>query len=636
MKWNLRNRLLIPVLGLIVVGMGTLTGASYYNSKTDLEEAITGRITQLADSTQNVLATWERDRRLDIRSWAESNVYKTAVKDSFVGKAAVKTANQTLGELKEQYGYYENICLSNEQGALVAAADPGVVGTVEVADRPYFATSMKGKLFISDVMKSRDTGNPVFVISAPVQEKGHVVGVLFGVVDVNTFSARFVDPIKVGESGYAYIYDRDGKVIAHPNKEMILSLNMKEFDFGREMMAQGSGQVIYTYEGVEKVVAFRKLEGMDWTVGVGASTDELFAPVRAQARWNGILAGAVILAAVVLLLLLIRSVVGPLNRIVAGLFEGADQVAIASGQISSSSQTLAEGASEQAASIEETSSSLEEMSSMTGQNADNAQQAQSMMKEAGQIVERANGNLTEMIASISDITEKSNETGKIIKTIDEIAFQTNLLALNAAVEAARAGEAGAGFAVVADEVRNLAMRAAEAAKNTSALIEATIAAVQTGNDLTRKTQEAFAANTEIAMKIGGIIDDIAAASREQSEGIDQVNVAVADMDKVTQQNAANAEESASSAEEMSAQAARMRGLVEDLVSIVDGEELSPEADGAGRTGHTDPKAIGRSTGALQSGHPGRGRHHPVRAGSRNREVPPEQAIPLKEHVSPDI
>jgi methyl-accepting chemotaxis protein len=210
------------------------------------------------------------------------------------------------------------------------------------------------------------------------------------------------------------------------------------------------------------------------------------------------------------------------------------------------------------------------MSSMTRQNADNANQADNLMKEANQVVGRANDSMAGLTASMEDISTASEETSKIIKTIDEIAFQTNLLALNAAVEAARAGEAGAGFAVVADEVRNLAMRAADAARNTAGLIEGTVKKVKEGGGLVAATDEAFTEVANNASKVGELVSEIAAASNEQAEGVEQVNKAVVEMDKVVQQNAANAEESASASEEMSAQAEQMKSFVDDLVTLVGG------------------------------------------------------------------
>ena len=299
-------------------------------------------------------------------------------------------------------------------------------------------------------------------------------------------------------------------------------------------------------------------------------TDKL----KSQIAWsNKLLFGGTLIAIILGLIFafgLVSMITKPINRVIEGLDQGANEIAAASTEVASASQSLAEGTTEQAASLEETSASLEEISSMTKQNADNANQARSMVREANQIVEKVTRHMTDMTGAIAEITRSSEETGKIIKTIDEIAFQTNLLALNAAVEAARAGEAGAGFAVVADEVRNLAMRASDAAKNTSNLIESTIKAVRNGNELTILTQQAFVENSDISKEIGQLVDEIATASEEQAQGISQVAQAVQEMDKVTHATAANAEESAAASEELSAQAEQMKRYVEDLGKVISG------------------------------------------------------------------
>ncbi len=215
------------------------------------------------------------------------------------------------------------------------------------------------------------------------------------------------------------------------------------------------------------------------------------------------------------------------------------------GQSVAMSQGLSEAASAQAASLEETSSSLEEMTSQTRQTAGNAAQANNLMSTAQQVIEKANVSMNGLTGSMKEIAAGSEQTQQIVKTIDEIAFQTNLLALNAAVEAARAGEAGAGFAVVADEVRNLAIRAAEAAKNTAGLIEDIVNKIRNGDKLVGVTSEAFKEIMESSGKVVQLIAEIAGSSQEQSIGIDQVSRAVAEMNNLTQQNAAGAEELAS-------------------------------------------------------------------------------------------
>jgi hypothetical protein len=265
-----------------------------------------------------------------------------------------------------------------------------------------------------------------------------------------------------------------------------------------------------------------------------------------------------------------RSIVGPIQRVSQGLVDGTARVASVSAQVSGSSKVLSDGASEQAAAIEETSSSLEEMASMTKQNAGNAGQADGLMKQVEQFVAQSNDSIGKLSASMQEITRASEETQKIVKTIDEISFQTNLLALNAAVEAARAGAAGAGFSVVAEEVRNLAMRAADSARNTAGLIDGTIKKVKEGSGLMSVTHESFTQVAGSATQVAALLAEIATASREQSQGIDQVNKAVGDVDKVTQQNAANAEESAAASEELAAQSDQMKAMVNELLELIGG------------------------------------------------------------------
>jgi methyl-accepting chemotaxis protein len=283
-----------------------------------------------------------------------------------------------------------------------------------------------------------------------------------------------------------------------------------------------------------------------------------------------------------------RSIYDALNRLIGGLSTATAEVNGAAGLVASSSEALASRASEQAASIEETSASLEESSSMTKQNADNAHHANSLMTEMAAVVASADSAMQELTGSMNEALTASEETSKIIKTIDDIAFQTNLLALNAAVEAARAGEAGAGFAVVADEVRSLAQRAAEAAKNTATLLEDTAGKIRTGSDMLGNATDAFSKVAENAGKAKELIDEISVASQEQFQGIEQIGVAVNQIDKVTQQNAATSEEAASAASELSSQASMMLNFVEELGQLV-GIHVASSRRIPSRAGNLSPK-----------------------------------------------
>ena len=290
---------------------------------------------------------------------------------------------------------------------------------------------------------------------------------------------------------------------------------------------------------------------------------------------------------ILLAVFITRSIVKPIMRIVGELNEGAVQVNDAAGQVSCASQSLAEGASEQASSLEETSSALEEMAAMTRTSAENAKKANELAGKAREAANTGDATMGRLNSAMTGINESSEKVSKIIKVIEEIAFQTNLLALNAAVEAARAGEHGKGFAVVADEVRNLAQRSAQAAKETTELIENAVIRSHEGTQVAGDVGKALSAIVSDVGKVTELINGISRASEEQAQGVDQVNTAVSQMDKVTQQNASTAEESASASEELSAQAQTVKGIVNELSALITGQQ-------AGNTGLVNTSPIHRS------------------------------------------
>ncbi len=282
------------------------------------------------------------------------------------------------------------------------------------------------------------------------------------------------------------------------------------------------------------------------------------------------LGGVAILFSIGISVFITRGVTRPVKAIISGLGASSDRLSAASGQISDASHFLAEVSSQQAASVEEAAAALEEMASMTRANAENAGAANALVKDAQTRVASADETITQLNRSMEKILRASEDTSKIISSINEIAFQTNLLALNAAVEAARAGEAGAGFSVVADEVRNLAMRAEAAARETADLIRNTVTTVTGGADLISRSNESFSQVKDATARVMTLVDEIAAASREQAKGIAQVNESVSSLEGLSQQYAANAEESSSSCEILDGLVTQLKEFVSDLSAFAGG------------------------------------------------------------------
>jgi methyl-accepting chemotaxis protein len=571
---GVQRNLIISFILMGLVPMFIMGSIFYYKSSDILLKNASGEMNNL---TAKVIEQLDQDFKvfqMQMNSFVEPCKQVLSMMEFGLEIDEGNSANtrQYFQEFMKSNAYLKQFRFLNGEGNEKFNVNKEAMGKAKsVSGVPWFQKALASKdIIYSDVLISPDTNTPIIIMAkAFYNQEGKPYAVMVADLDAEIATKRVTD-IKIGKSGYAFVVGKDGTVLANPDKAKTLKLNLSKYDFGKEILQKKKGSLEYDWEGSSRYASYLEYPAMSWIIVTTTEKSDILASVNTMKILFVILLVVMGVIAAVVGIFFSVNLVKPIRRIVAGLAEGADQVAAASGQVSSSSQQLAEGASEQASSLEETSSSLEEMSAMTKQNADNAGQAKAMMTEAKVVVEKANAQMAQLMEAIGQITRSSEETGKIIKTIDEIAFQTNLLALNAAVEAARAGEAGAGFAVVADEVRNLALRSAEAAKNTSDLIEKTIKAVKNGNEITLATQTAFKANADISGKIGQLVEEIATASQEQAHGIAQVNTAVSEMDRVTQQTAANAEESASAAEEMNAQAQQMRGYVEELAGVIGG------------------------------------------------------------------
>ena len=479
---------------------------------------------------------------------------------------------------------------------------------------PVIAAVLKGETFRGRAFVVNDwyvtAYKPLF------DEANQVVGVLYvGVKEQSAESLRkAVMSIKVGTTGYVYVLNSAGHyVISAAGEDISASKDANGKLFIQEICEKAkqlkAGEVAdarYAWQNQgedkprDKVVKVAYFAPWDWVIGVGAYEDEFYtaaeqikvqndqiqavsnetqnATIATVYWWCAGTGGVLLLISISLALAVSRSIAKPISRIINNLNDGADQVAEAANQVAGASQNLAQGASEQAASLEETSSSLEEMSTMTRNNAENSRQANDLADQARQNAARGDQTTKQLNEAMISINESADKISKIIKVIEEIAFQTNLLALNAAVEAARAGEHGKGFAVVADEVRNLAQRAAQASGEITGLIEDSVTRARDGANVANDVSKVLSAIGSDVGRVADLLNGISNASQEQAQGIEQVNTAMSEMDKLTQQTAAGAEESASTAEELSSQAQSLRAAVNGLVRLIgDTRENKPVA-----------------------------------------------------------
>ncbi|HLP25547.1 MAG TPA: Cache 3/Cache 2 fusion domain-containing protein, partial [Acidobacteriota bacterium] len=439
----------------------------------------------------------------------------------------------------------------------------------------------------------------------PIWDADHkrVIGMLYTGVALGVINRELHDAITsmtVGKTGYVFVLggkgdQRGNYIVSHKARRDGENIWETRDADGRTFIQTLIAQALRltepaavdftTYRWInpgepqprEKIVALSYFAPWDWVIGAGAYEED-FSEVRAQIEQAetrlvtslAISAGIVAFLATIAGIVIAGSITRPIVRIIASLRGSSDEITVAAGQMADSSQSLAQGASEQAAALEETSASLEEMRTMTERNAENASSANSLANKTRQSADSGAVDMQAMDQAMRAIKASSDDIAKIIKTIDEIAFQTNILALNAAVEAARAGEAGAGFAVVAEEVRALAQRSAAAAKETASKIETAISTTAQGVALSERVAKVLGEIVQQVRALDRLVTEVATASKDQSQGVAQINRAVTQVDQVVQSNAANAEEGAAAAEELNAQANALRNAVQALQELVGG------------------------------------------------------------------
>ncbi|MBP8696152.1 MAG: Cache 3/Cache 2 fusion domain-containing protein [Syntrophobacterales bacterium] len=596
---SLKARLLTGGILMIVIPLSMNGAISWWKADRSLTEANQEMLQEMSESAGNLVRViTDKEIKLAQELASRPETIQAAEKQSAAFSEVLKHVAAVSGDYQVIYGL-------DPSGKGFADSHGGKNIGIDLGDRDYFKKAKaEMKHVVGDMVLAKTTGKPVLPFCVPIVKDGKFIGAIATIMTTDALSARFAE-MKVGKTGYASVINREGMVMIHPKAEAVFKLDVSKLGEMKDLWAlvksEKAGLAAYTYNGAKKIAAVSPVQINGWAALTVMDLDEATAGAR-EMRNVLALAGTLLLAvSAVLTLLFARAISDPVARAANEIREAAEQVSSAASQVASTSQHLAEGASEQASSLEETSASMEEMSSMTMQNADNLQSANSLMGATKGAVAKAEGSMRELVRSMDAIQEASEETGKIIRTIDEIAFQTNLLALNAAVEAARAGEAGAGFAVVAGEVRNLAMRAAESAKMTATLIETTTARVREGSALVTKTTDAFTELNLNAEKVSGLVAEIAAASQEQARGIEQVGSAIAEMDKVVQQTAANAEESASASEELNAQAGQMQAVAGTLMRIVTGSSDGSATAGADFIPAAGAGLAARITGAVGFG-----------------------------------
>lgn len=565
---GLRGRLVAWIsLPLVLTFSALVVGVTLMTSRA-MESQANDEMARVVDKTTEELDNWLASRERDAVNLSTLEVFAAALN----GQRRAE-AEQALVAIHKRSPFYENVFLADADGKEIADCLGGVSVGFDLMSVEGFRVNVEHgrqrEPWLGEVMKSPATGRPVLLITAPILADGKMIGLLGTPIELGEFSDTYIKNYHIGQTGYLFMFDAAGTMLAHPDTKLILNDNVRNSP-GAPMMDQDSGWLRYKRQGIAKVARFERAHLKPWKVAAIVPEKEYLAETHRIKVFLAVIGLLSLGASFSAVWMVAGKASRRIEHVAAELTESTAQFTSATHQIASSSQSLAQGASQQAASAEETSASAQQVAAATHQNQDRTDTLRNVMQKAGSSFQVMNGCVDELVRWMTDFRDSGQKVSKIIKVIDDIAFQTNILALNAAVEAARAGEAGMGFAVVADEVRTLARRSADAAKDTATLIQDSLERTAQGQGTVTKCAGAMAENFQLAGQVTNLIEELAACGIEQVRGIDLISKSISQIESITQSTASSAEESASASQQIAAQAHTLRSAASELQTIVRG------------------------------------------------------------------
>ena len=600
---KLRNKILLPISLILFVGMTVISVVLYTSSKNELQSNILQEMVEFTEMLTRDLDEYLESSLQDVEIFSVNSVYSDLF--SIGDEDSVFYANRELQHIQQRRVEYESIGVTDDKGVIVASDNESLIGNVSIGDRDYFLSAIAGQAAAGEVVLSKVSGNPVVGVAAPIRIDGRIRGTFFAVIDQTKFNMAYIEPVKIAESGYVYLADQNGRVLSHPDKSQILTLNISEIDYGKNILKVQSEELEYTFDGEKKTAVVRTSDISGWKMIATASNSDIYSGAAALLRLSIIITVLVFLLGVVTIVFLSKSIVAPimlnseyaekladgdltfefdhrllkykdesgdlaksffkliekLKHVVFEVKSASVQVGQGSQQLANTSEEISRGASEQASTSEEVSSSMEEMGAAIEQNSQNAALTAEMAARTADDAEAGGAAVQDAVDAMKQIAEK-------IVVIEDISRNTNMLSLNAAIEAARAGEHGKGFAVVAAEVKKLAISSQTASKEILEL--AKISAEKADN-----AGEKINAIIPDIKKTATLVSEILESSMEQRTGAEQVSKVMMELDNVTQLNASASEESAAMSEELSSQA---ESLIEMINFFKVDETISRKKD----------------------------------------------------------